>query len=160
MVIIRMTETITFINELRAVLLPISPVCCSSPDAIGVRRNREEKGRKTRAESAEEVPGTTLHLCTASICQRAACSVCSLTTPWTIKPAASRGVKSYANDLQIYTAVIFQHTGMTFSLDFFFRFLTETHEFLLFCESELLQLTFSPRSHFLLQRRFDSPAPI
>lgn len=63
MVIIKMAMTITFINELGAILLPISPACCSSPVTIGVRINREEKGRKMKAEHAEKVPWTTLHLC-------------------------------------------------------------------------------------------------
>lgn len=64
MVIIKMTMTITFINELGAILLSISPTCCSSPVMIGVRMNREEKGRKMRPKLAEKVPWTTLHLCT------------------------------------------------------------------------------------------------
>lgn len=63
MVIIKMITTITFINELGAILLPISPTCCSSPVTIGVQKNREERGRKMRPELAQKVPWTTLHFC-------------------------------------------------------------------------------------------------
>lgn len=60
----QMTITITFINELRAILLDISPACTSSPVTTGLSKSSvEEKRRKITGRLAAEVPWTTLHLC-------------------------------------------------------------------------------------------------
>lgn len=107
MVIIKMMTTITFINEPGAILLPISPACCSSPGTIGVRMNREDEGRKMTAELAEKVPWTTLHFRSKHL------SASSLFLPQPHDSPNNKtsgelgGVNSYANDLQIYTAMIF-----------------------------------------------------